>query len=47
VAPTYEKYIAPYKHEADLVIPNNRHFDKGLDVLVGFLRGKVAETAAR
>jgi uridine kinase len=47
VAPTYEKYIAPYKHEADLVIPNNRHFDKGLDVLVGFLRGKVTETASR
>ena len=41
VAPTYEKFIAPYKHEADIVIPNNRHFDKGLEVLVGFLKGKV------
>ncbi|AWM33436.1 uridine kinase family protein [Hymenobacter nivis] len=42
VAPTYEKFIAPYKHDADVVIPNNRHFDKGLEVLVGFLKGKVA-----
>ncbi|GAC1370142.1 MAG: uridine kinase [Hymenobacter sp.] len=42
VAPTYERFIAPYKHYADLVIPNNRHFDKGLEVLVGFLKGKVA-----
>lgn len=41
VAPTYEKFIAPYKHDADVVIPNNRHFDKGLEVLVGFLKGKV------
>lgn len=43
VAPTYEKFIAPYKHEADLVIPNNRHFDKGLEVLVGFLRSKAGQ----
>ena len=42
VAPTYEKFIAPYKHDADVVIPNNRHFDKGLEVLVGFLKDKVA-----
>ncbi|RPD50106.1 uridine-cytidine kinase [Hymenobacter sediminis] len=41
VAPTYEKYIKPFKHDADLIIPNNRHFDKGLDVLVSFLRSKV------
>ena len=42
VAPTYEQFIAPYKHYADLVIPNNRHFDKGLEVLVGFLQTKIA-----
>ena len=42
VAPTYERFIAPYKHYADIVIPNNRHFDKGLEVLVGFLKTKVA-----
>ena len=42
VAPTYEKFIAPYKHDADLIIPNNRHFDTGLEVLVSFIKGKVA-----
>jgi uridine kinase len=42
VAPTYEKYIKPYKQDADLVIPNNRHFERGLDVVVSFLNGKVA-----
>ena len=30
VAPTYEQFIrALYKHYADLVIPNNRHFERG------------------
>ena len=42
VAPTYERFIAPYKHYADIVIPNNRHFERGLEVLVGFLRGRIA-----
>jgi len=45
VAPTYEKYIKPYKSEADIIIPNNRHFEKGLEVLIGFLRGKIAAGA--
>lgn len=45
VAPTYEKFIAPYKHEADLIIPNNRHFENGLAVLTGYLRSKIAEGA--
>ncbi|UYZ59037.1 uridine kinase family protein [Hymenobacter latericus] len=41
VAPTYEKYIKPFKHDADIIIPNNRHFDRGLEVLVAYLRSKV------
>ncbi len=45
VAPTFEKFIKPYKNEADLIIPNNQHFEKGLEVLIGFLRGKVAAGA--
>lgn len=40
VMPTYEKYIEPFKHEADLIIPNNSGFDKGLDVVISYLRGK-------
>ncbi|WP_400193613.1 uridine kinase [Hymenobacter sp. B81] len=46
VAPTYEKYIKPFKHDADLIIPNNRHFDRGLDVLVSFLKTKVHQQPA-
>ena len=41
VAPTYEKYIKPYKQDADIVIPNNRKFDRGLEVLVSYLGTKV------
>ena len=28
VAPTYEKYIEPFKFDADIIIPNNNKFDK-------------------
>lgn len=40
-APTYEKYIAPYKGEADIVIPNNKHFAKGLELLETFINTKI------
>ena len=41
VMPTYEKYIEPFKHDADLIIPNNKGFDKGLDVIKSYLREKI------
>ncbi|MFD3000225.1 uridine kinase [Pontibacter toksunensis] len=41
VAPTYEKYIKPYKNDADIVIPNNSHFERGLEVLTTFLNTKI------
>lgn len=41
VAPTYEKYIKPYKDDANLIIPNNHQFERGLEVLVSFLEGKI------
>ena len=41
VAPTYEKYIKPYKHDADLIIPNNHQFERGLEVLISFLDTKI------
>ena len=43
VRPSYREFVKPYKAEADLVIPNNIHYQKGLDVLVAFLRGKLPE----
>lgn len=41
VAPTYEKYIAPFKSDADMVIPNNNHFKNAMDVLVVYLNHKL------
>lgn len=41
VAPTYDKFIQPLKSEADIIINNNRRFETGLEVLVGFLKGKM------
>lgn len=41
VMPTYEKYIEPFKHDADLIVPNNKNFDKALDVIKTYLRAKV------
>lgn len=42
VRPTYRKYIKPYKASADLVIPNNEHFEKGLEMLVCYLKTQLA-----
>jgi uridine kinase len=41
VTPAYEKYIVQHKHDADIVIPNYPDFEKGLEVLVGFVRSKI------
>ena len=41
VAPMYEKYIRPYKNDADIIIPNNSKFDKALEVLIIFLQSKL------
>lgn len=37
VMPVYESLIKPLKHKADLVIPNNNHFEHALDILVNAL----------
>lgn len=41
VFPAYQKYIAPHRYESDVVIPNNHNFNKGLSVLVAFLKSKL------
>jgi uridine kinase len=45
VTPAYEKYILPYKDQADLVINNNTSFDTGFEVLTAFIRDKLAHKA--
>ncbi len=44
VVPTYEKYIQPHKEDADIIITNNAHFERGLEVLVAFLQTKVGKS---
>ena len=41
VMPVYESLIEPIRHKADIVIPNNRHFDRALQVLVGYLKAQI------
>ncbi len=45
VMPVYESLIKPLKHKADLVIPNNHHFNPALEVLVCFVRTRLGEVA--
>ncbi|MCK8491874.1 MULTISPECIES: uridine kinase family protein [Spirosoma] len=41
VRPAYREFVKPHKDQADIVIPNNLHYQKGLEVLLAFLRTKV------
>lgn len=41
--PAFEQYILPHRSKADLVIPNNHHFEKGLEMLGHFLKSKAQE----
>lgn len=46
VVPAYEKYIAPYQHDADLIIPNNQELKEdecplGAELLATFLMNKI------
>ena len=43
VLPTFERYIQPYREEADIIINNNSNFNRGLEVMAGFIRGKLAK----
>ncbi|TXB68954.1 uridine kinase family protein [Phaeodactylibacter luteus] len=38
VLPTFERYIKPYMDEADIIVNNNLQFDRGLEVLTGYLQ---------
>ncbi len=37
IVPSYEKYIEPLKHEADVIIPNNTHFKNAMEMVVVYL----------
>lgn len=37
VMPSYERFVRPSKSEADIIIPNHKHFNQALQVIKGFL----------
>lgn len=41
VKPSFEQFIGPYKDQADLIINNNSNFEKGLEVLSGFIKNQL------
>jgi len=43
VAPTYYHFVQPYKSKADIVIPNNTGFEKGLEMLVLYLKQRIKD----
>lgn len=47
VLPTFRKYIEPIMEQADLIINNNQHFEKGLQVLTGFLNDYLSAEALK
>lgn len=42
VMPVYEQLIEPLKHSSDLVVPNNSHSSRALNVVIEFLKTKLA-----
>ncbi len=41
VMPTYDRYLEPLKAEADIIIPNNLHFNNALEVISGYLHSRL------
>jgi uridine kinase len=41
VTPIYERYIAPHKHDVDIVVPNNDRIDRALDVVAFWLKSRM------
>jgi uridine kinase len=37
VLPAFEKFIFPYKDEVDLIVNNSRNYNKGLEVVKGYI----------
>lgn len=43
VTPAYEKFILPFKKQADLIINNEFSYDNAANVLIGFIKQKVSK----
>jgi uridine kinase len=42
VMPVYESSIEPLNYKADLIVPNNRHFERALEWLVYAIKGRLS-----
>ena len=42
VMPVYESLIVPLKDQADIIIPNNRHFEKAVDFVTMAIKARLA-----
>lgn len=43
VAPMYKRYVEPFKHDCDIIIPNNDHMENAVDVLAHHLDAVLAK----
>lgn len=43
IAPMYDQYVAPAKKNADLIIPNNKHMYRAIQVLVNHIKTVIGE----
>ena len=44
VSPVYDKFIAPHREKAHIVVNNNDNFDEALNVVTGFLNYRLSQT---
>ncbi|KXK39542.1 MAG: uridine kinase [Bacteroidetes bacterium OLB9] len=47
VLPSFESYIYPFIGKVDIVINNNKTYDMGRDLLLAYLREKIASTKSK
>lgn len=41
VIPSFKKYLKPYRDDSHVIVTNNSHYTKGLDVITNHLRSKL------
>jgi len=41
VMPSYKRYLRPYRDDAHIIVTNNHHYTKGLEVLADHLKAKL------
>ena len=46
VTPSYKQFLMPYRDDCHVIITNNSHYRKGLDVLVNHLQAKLPDSYA-